>query len=87
MLRAAARARRRSLCGRVEDDLVVGVAVNRGHDAADDAEFLDEHLDDRGQAVGGAARVGDDVVLGGIVLVLVDAEDNGDVFVGWRGRR
>ena len=41
-----------------------------------------KHLDDRRQAVGGAAGVGDDVVLGRIVLVFVDAEHDGDVFVG-----
>ena len=36
---------------------------------------LQDHLDDRRQAVGGAAGVGDDVVLGRVVLVLVDAEE------------
>ena len=37
------------------------------------------------EAVGGAGRVGDDVVLGGVVLVVVDAEDDGEVLVGGRG--
>ncbi len=68
----------------VEDDLVVGVAVDGGHDAADDAAVRKDDLDDGRQAVGGAAGVGDDVVLGRIVLVLVDAEHEGDVFVGGR---
>ena len=48
----------------VEDDLVVGVAVDGGHDAADDAEVIEQDLDDGREAVGGAAGVGDDVVLG-----------------------
>ena len=73
------------LVRRVEDDLVVGVAVDRGHDAGGDAEGVVQHLDDGREAVGGAARVGDDVVLGGVVLVFVDAEDDGDVLVGGRG--
>ena len=71
----------------VEDDLVVGVAVDGGHDAADEAAGFKDDLDDRRQAVGGAAGVGDDVVLGRIVLVLVDAEDDGEVFVAWPERR
>ena len=66
----------------VEDDLVVGVAVDGGHDAADDAAVREQDLDDGREAVGGAAGVGDDVVLGCVVLVFVDAEDEGDVFVG-----
>ena len=38
------------------------------------------------QAVRRARRVGDDVVLGGIVLVLVHAHHDGDVFVGCGSR-
>ena len=45
-------------------------------------QWVEENLDDGREAVGGAAGVGDDVVLRGIVLVFVDAEDEGDVFVG-----
>jgi hypothetical protein len=70
---------------RIENDLVVSVAVDGGHDAGRDAEGVVEDLDDGGEAVGGAARVGDDVVLGRVVLVFVDAEDDGDVLVGGRG--
>ena len=73
------------LVRRVEDDLIVGVAVNGGHDARGDAEGVVQDLDDGREAVGGAARVGDDVVLGGVILVVVDAEDDGDVLVGGRG--
>ena len=46
-----------------------GVAVDRGHQAFLDAEaFLEQHVDDRREAVRRAARVGDDVVLRGVVL-------------------
>jgi hypothetical protein len=41
--------------------------------------FLEQHVHDRGKAVGGAARVGDDVVLGGIVLIVVHAHHEGAV--------
>ena len=69
----------------VEDDLVVGVAVDGGHDAATMPKVSLRDLDDRREAVGGAAGVGDDVVLGRVVLVFVDAEHEGDVFVGGGG--
>ena len=68
--------------GGVEHDLIVGVGVDRGHNAGLDGEGVVEHLDDGGQAVGGAGGVREDVVLGGVVFLLVDAEDEGEVFVG-----
>ena len=70
----------------VEDDLIVGVAVDRGHDAGGDAEGLVQHLHDRREAVRRAGGIRDDVVLGRVVLVFVDAEDKGDVLVGGGGR-
>jgi hypothetical protein len=39
--------------------------------------FFEEDVDDGGEAIGGAGGVGDDVMLGGIVFVLVDAHDHG----------
>ena len=56
----------------VEDLLVVGVGVDGGHQPLDDAEVLEQDLGHRGQAVGGAGGVGNDVVAGGVVMVLVD---------------
>ena len=54
--------------------------MDRGHEALLDTEiFLEQHVDHGRQAVGGAARVRDDVVLAGVVLVVVDAHDDGDV--------
>jgi hypothetical protein len=44
-----------------------------------------QHLDHRCETVGRAARVRDDVVLGGLVFAVVHAEHEGDVLVG-RGR-
>jgi hypothetical protein len=64
MERAAARAAE-VFVGGVEDDLVVGVAVDGGHDAGGDAEGVVEDFDYRGEAVGGAGGVGEDVVVGG----------------------
>src|SRR5208337_3865436 len=74
------------LVRKVQNDLVVGVAMNGGHDAGDEARGFQNHLDDRRQAVCGATGVRDDVVLGRIVLVLVHAQHDGDVFVGGRSR-
>ena len=65
----------------VEHVLVVGVAVDRGHRSLLDAELVVQHLHHRRQAVGGAGGVGNDVVLGRIVHVVVHAQHDGDVFV------
>ena len=66
---------------KVEDLLVVRVGMNGIHEAALDAEVLEQDLRERREAVGRAGRVGDDVVLLLIVLVVVDAHDDGDVLV------
>ena len=70
--------------GEVEDALVIGVSVDRSHNATLDTEFLVEDFHDRSEAVGGAGSARDD----GLVLrefVRVDAEDIGrDVFGGRR---
>lgn len=66
--------------------LVGRVGVDRGHQAALDAEGVIDNLGQRAEAVGSAGRVGDDVVRCGIVEVLVDAHDDGDVFVAGRCR-
>jgi len=59
-----------------------GVAMDGGHQTFFNAEsFLQQDVNHRREAVRGAARIGDDVVLGGIVLLVVDAHDDGDVFV------
>ena len=62
----------------VEDLLVVGVGVDRGHQPAGDADAVVHHLGDRRQAIGRARGVGDDRVLGG-QLVVIDAVDDRQV--------
>ena len=70
------------LGGAVDGLLGGGVGVDGGHQALGDAEaFLEQDVHEGGEAVSGAGGVGDDVVLGGVVLVVVDADDNGDVLV------
>ena len=64
--------------------MVIGVSVDRSHNATLDTEFLVEDFHDRSEAVGGARSARDD----GLILrefVRVDAEDIGrDVFGGRR---
>ena len=76
------------LRGTVHRLLRGGVAVDRGHQTFLDAEaFLEKDVDDRRQAVRGATGVGNDVVLGRVVLLVVDAHDDGDVLALGRARR
>ena len=72
----AARARPAQVLVRpVEQVLVGGVGVHRGHQAMTDADGLVQDLRDRREAVGRAGRVRDDVVRVGVVdLVEVHAE-------------
>src|SRR5579875_33685 len=60
-----------------------GVGVDRGHDGLPDAEPAAQHLGDRGDAVGGAARAGDHLLLW---RRLVDAVHHGRHRLGARGR-
>ena len=70
----------------IEQLLIVGVGVDRRHPPLLDAERLVQHLRQRGEAVGRARRVRDDLVLRGIVLLVVDAEHDRHVgFLGGRG--
>src|SRR5882672_5841346 len=70
----------------VERALRVGVRVHRGEEALLDPELVVEHLRDGREPVGRARSVRDDVVLLGIELVLVDAEDDCLVLVLRRRR-
>src|SRR6478609_1310578 len=65
--------------------LVTRVGVDRGHEATLDADRVVERLRQRGEAVRGARRVGDDVVRGRVVLVRVHADDERRVLVLRRG--
>ncbi len=69
----------------VERRLVAGIAVDRGHEAAGDADRIVQHLGHRRQAVRRAAGVrDDDVVL--CQRVVVHAEDDGLVGIVAGGR-
>ena len=63
----------------IEDALVVGVGVHGGHRTGNDPEeaFHDEGY--RSEAVRGARGVGNDMVLGRIVVVVVYAHDDGEI--------
>ena len=74
------------LVRRVLEVLVGRVGVDRRHQAVLDADRVVDDLGRRREAVRRARRVGDDVVLVGVVLVEVDPEDDRDVLVGRPGR-
>src|SRR5437660_3906266 len=57
-----------------------------GHQAADDAEGPVQDLQERSEAVRRAGGRGHDAVTAGVVLLVVDAEDDGDVLVPGRRR-
>ena len=68
----------------VERGLVACVAVDRGHDAALDADFVVQNLCEGRKAIGGAGPVGDHA-LARLQGTVVDAVDHGAVDVaGWR---
>ena len=58
------------LVGEIQQALITRVGVNGRHEAAFNAEIFKHYLGYRCQAVGGARRIGNDVVLFGVVLVL-----------------
>jgi hypothetical protein len=59
-----------------------GVGVDGGHEAFGDAEsFLEQHMDNRREAVRGAACVGNDVMLASVILLMIHAHDDGDVLI------
>ena len=73
------------LVRRVLEVLIGRVGVDRRHQALLDADQVVEDLGDRREAVRRARRVGDDVVVLGVVdLVEVDAEDDRRVRLGRR---
>ena len=69
----------------VENPLIIGVGMNRGHRAVLDSEILVHNFGYRGQAVRGAGSIRDYIVPGRVVLAVVYAEHDGNVFVFSRG--
>ncbi len=71
--------------GAVLEVLVSRVGVNGGHQALFDAKGVVEDFRHGGETVGGARRIRHDVVGCGVVILMVDAHDDRNVFtVGWR---
>ena len=62
------------LMRKIEQFLIVGVGVNRGHGAAVYAERLVQYLGNRGETICGARRVRNHIVLRGIVRLLIHAK-------------
>src|SRR2546427_2262045 len=71
---------------RIEQSLTQRLRMDRGEETLLDSELVVQHFRDRSQAVRGAGRVRNDVVLLGIELLLVDPEHDRLVLV-LRGRR
>jgi len=72
------------LVRQIQDALVVGISVDGGHQPFDDAERIVDYLGRWSQTVGGTGGIGDDVMLLGIVLLLIYAQDDGDILIfGW----
>ena len=68
------------LVGQVQDALVVGVSVNRGHGSLEDLKAVVEDFRRRRQAVRRAGGVREDMVLGRVIHLLIHAQHDGDVF-------
>ena len=65
----------------IEHPLVVRVGMNRGHEAAIEPEVVHDDFDDRDEAVGGARRIRDHVMIFGVIIPLVDSHHDRDVFL------
>ncbi len=72
--------------GTVDEALVAGVGVRRGHETLLDTERIVEHLDHRHEAVGRARGVRHDDVLGRVERVVVDADHERGIDAFGRGR-
>ena len=72
--------------GKIEQSLVTGVGVDGGHQPPYNTEVVENDLGHRGQAVGRAGGVGEHVMLGRVIFLLVDAHDDGlHLTLGGRG--
>ena len=58
--------------------------MNGGHEALDDAKVVIDNLGDGGQAVGGAAGVGNHVLTGAVLLVIDTHHVHGSIRRGGR---
>ena len=70
----------------VDGFLGSGVAVDGGHEAFFHTESLmEKDMNEGGKTVGGTGSIGDDVMLGGFILEMIDSHHNGDVLALGRG--
>ncbi len=70
----------------VQDHLIVGVGMDSSHGSADNLELVIHHFRDRGETVGGAGGVGNNVMRRRVVGLVVYAKDEGGVgAIGGRG--
>jgi len=65
--------------GKIQDLLIIGVSMYGGHQSLYDPEGIVKHLDHRRETVGGARGCGDDVMFIGVIVLVVDALDDGQV--------
>ena len=72
------------LVRQVQQFLIVRVGMNRGHRAVDDAKAILHNLCNRGQAIGRTGGIGDNVVFGGVIGLLIDAKHQRMVRIGGR---
>src|SRR5215470_2577751 len=68
------------LMGQVEYALVVGVSVDGSHRALEDLEVLMDYLYGGSQAVRGAGSIGNNMMFGWVVHLLVHTQHDGKVF-------
>jgi hypothetical protein len=64
----------------IKDALIIGVAVDGSHQRARDPPAIRDDFRRRGEAVRRAAGVRDDVMLGWVVLLLVHAHHDRQIF-------
>ena len=70
----------------IQDDLVIGVGVDSGHDGADDTKAIVHDLGSRREAVGGAGSIRNDVVNRTVVLFFIDTQNDRQILALGRCR-
>src|SRR5712692_1519661 len=65
----------------IVDGLVIGVGMHGGGEAPLDAEIVEQDLGHGGEAIGRAGGIRHELMAGGVVLLLVDPQDDGDIRV------
>ena len=62
--------------GKIENALVIGVAVDRAHEPVRDFELVVQHFGQGRETVGGAARIGNNRVFCRVVDAVVNSDAN-----------